>query len=229
MHTHSPTSTVYYSNIQMGIVFEVNAQQVSSALPQHYLRTLCVSQPTNLMIVRRFTVAFFQIFTKGLLELFAQIGTTRQGKDQGQTKAAQHTGQSITSRQRATVYVYDSRTVCSYSVTGSTLQRYIIYSFYTKKKLNSNILCIYLGSSTLPRATTRGTETELGRGDKIVAATSSTSLYDNVASGTQSGTSTAQGKSELFFYPRRTRHVTHRVVCLHYIHLILVFGVKMLL
>ncbi|KAG7299495.1 hypothetical protein JYU34_016457 [Plutella xylostella] len=43
-------------------------------------------------------------------------------------------------------------------------------------------------SSTLPRATTRGTETEgaaaapAGRSDKVAAATSSTSLYDNVAS-----------------------------------------------
>lgn len=50
-----------------------------------------------------------------------------------------------------------------------------------------------LGSSTLPRATTRGTETELGRESKVPAATSSTSLYDNVASGNASGQTTAQG------------------------------------
>lgn len=49
------------------------------------------------------------------------------------------------------------------------------------------------GSSTLPRATTRGTETELGRESKVPAATSSTSLYDNVASGNASGQTTAQG------------------------------------
>lgn len=53
------------------------------------------------------------------------------------------------------------------------------------------IICT--GSSTLPRATTRGTETELGRESKVPAATSSTSLYDNVASGNASGQTTAQG------------------------------------
>lgn len=47
-----------------------------------------------------------------------------------------------------------------------------------------------LGSSTLPRATTRATDTE-GRTDKVTAATSSTSLYDNVGA-TQTG-STQQG------------------------------------
>ncbi|KAK6641919.1 hypothetical protein RUM44_013639 [Polyplax serrata] len=39
-------------------------------------------------------------------------------------------------------------------------------------------------SSTLPRATTRATETDSGvRSEKVTAATSSTSLYDNVSSG----------------------------------------------
>lgn len=45
-----------------------------------------------------------------------------------------------------------------------------------------------LGSSTLPRTTTRAIETDAGaaggpagRSDKVAAATSSTSLYDNVA------------------------------------------------
>lgn len=42
------------------------------------------------------------------------------------------------------------------------------------------------GSSTLPRATTRSAEAETGgRNDKVAAATSSTSLYDNVAGGNQ--------------------------------------------
>lgn len=31
-------------------------------------------QPIKLMILRRFTVAFFQIFTKGLIKLLPQIG-----------------------------------------------------------------------------------------------------------------------------------------------------------
>jgi len=47
-----------------------------------------------------------------------------------------------------------------------------------------------LGSSTLPRATTRATETEVMRGDKVTAATSSTSLYDNVGSTGQSTNNT---------------------------------------
>lgn len=42
-----------------------------------------------------------------------------------------------------------------------------------------------VGSSTLPRTTTRAIETDAaaaaGRSDKVVTATSSTSLYDNVA------------------------------------------------
>nr|XP_015835960.1 PREDICTED: protein still life, isoform SIF type 1 isoform X3 [Tribolium castaneum] len=43
----------------------------------------------------------------------------------------------------------------------------------------------FRGSSTLPRAQTRATDTE-GRADKVTAATSSTSLYDNVGA-TQTG------------------------------------------
>ncbi|KAG5886176.1 hypothetical protein JTB14_000352 [Gonioctena quinquepunctata] len=43
----------------------------------------------------------------------------------------------------------------------------------------------YRGSSTLPRATTRTTDMD-GRADKVTAATSSTSLYDNVGA-TQTG------------------------------------------
>lgn len=31
-------------------------------------------QPIKLMILRRFTVAFFQIFTKGLIKLLPEIG-----------------------------------------------------------------------------------------------------------------------------------------------------------
>ncbi|KAF5288932.1 hypothetical protein FQA39_LY03811 [Lamprigera yunnana] len=44
----------------------------------------------------------------------------------------------------------------------------------------------YRGSSTLPRAQTRTTDTET-RTDKVTAATSSTSLYDNVGATTQTG------------------------------------------
>lgn len=57
------------------------------------------------------------------------------------------------------------------------------------------LIIFWLGSSTLPRATSRGTETEIGRGveSKVAAATSSTSIYDNVTSGNQSGQTTAQG------------------------------------
>lgn len=44
------------------------------------------------------------------------------------------------------------------------------------------------GSSTLPRTTTRTGDSETGRtGDKVATATSSTSLYDNVASNSQIG------------------------------------------
>lgn len=53
---------------------------------------------------------------------------------------------------------------------------------------------VFSGSSTLPRATTRGTETDGIRGDKVTAATSSTSLYDNVSAANQSNQINAQGK-----------------------------------
>ncbi|KAJ8918396.1 hypothetical protein NQ315_008092 [Exocentrus adspersus] len=52
----------------------------------------------------------------------------------------------------------------------------------------------YRGSSTLPRATTRATDTDV-RTDKVTAATSSTSLYDNVGAtqtGSTQGTKVAQ-------------------------------------
>ncbi|GLV41393.1 hypothetical protein CBL_06623 [Carabus blaptoides fortunei] len=58
------------------------------------------------------------------------------------------------------------------------------------------------GSSTLPRATTRATDTE-NRTEKVTAATSSTSLYDNVGSGT--GTSTGQGAQREGSQTRQTR------------------------
>ncbi|XP_058053607.1 protein still life, isoform SIF type 1 [Anopheles bellator] len=45
----------------------------------------------------------------------------------------------------------------------------------------------YRGSSTLPRATNRATETETLRSEKIATATSSTSLYDNVGANTTQG------------------------------------------
>ncbi|XP_055627876.1 protein still life, isoform SIF type 1 isoform X1 [Toxorhynchites rutilus septentrionalis] len=46
----------------------------------------------------------------------------------------------------------------------------------------------YRGSSTLPRATNRATETDTLRNEKIATATSSTSLYDNVGANTTQGT-----------------------------------------
>ncbi|EEB20227.1 still life, sif, putative [Pediculus humanus corporis] len=53
------------------------------------------------------------------------------------------------------------------------------------------------GSSTLPRATTRATETDTGvRSEKVTAATSSTSLYDNVTGNkTQQTRSTSAGEN----------------------------------
>lgn len=55
----------------------------------------------------------------------------------------------------------------------------------------------YVGSSTLPRATTRTVENDGGRQDKVAAATSSTSLYDNVGTTLVAGSATqssGQGK-----------------------------------
>lgn len=61
------------------------------------------------------------------------------------------------------------------------------------------IMVLFLGSSTLPRATTRATETDVTRGDKVTAATSSTSLYDNVAASVAGGTgSQSSGQGSLF-------------------------------
>lgn len=51
-------------------------------------------------------------------------------------------------------------------------------------------LFVTTGSSTLPRAQTRATDTE-NRTDKVTAATSSTSLYDNVGS-TQTGSASGR-------------------------------------
>lgn len=65
------------------------------------------------MIVRRFTVAFFQIFTKGLIELFAEIGSAGQGKSQSQEKAIKYTGLAFTCTQWAPMHLYDSRTICT--------------------------------------------------------------------------------------------------------------------
>lgn len=56
--------------------------------------------------------------------------------------------------------------------------------------LDCVIFCV--GSSTLPRAQTRTTDTD-GRADKVTAATSSTSLYDNVGA-TQTGSTQATTK-----------------------------------
>lgn len=85
-----------------------------------------------------------------------------------------------------------------------------------------SIFCfvIVLGSSTLPRATSRGTETEIGRNaeSKVAAATSSTSIYDNVTSGNQSGQTTAQGVyicslTYIFCYKYQSRFFL--VICLY--------------
>lgn len=51
------------------------------------------------------------------------------------------------------------------------------------------------GSSTLPRAQTRATDTE-NRTDKVTAATSSTSLYDNVGS-TQTGSTSSKREKDV--------------------------------
>lgn len=58
----------------------------------------------------------------------------------------------------------------------------------------STKLVLVVGSSTLPRAQTRALDTE-GKSDKVTAATSSTSLYDNVGA-TQTG-SQGNGKTSL--------------------------------
>ncbi|VEN58877.1 unnamed protein product [Callosobruchus maculatus] len=66
----------------------------------------------------------------------------------------------------------------------------------------------YRGSSTLPRATTRATDTE-GRSDKVTAATSSTSLYDNVGA-TQTGNT--QGSKGTQREGSQTRQMRDRAV-----------------
>lgn len=77
-------------------------------------------------------------------------------------------------------------------------------------KVMNNVICC-LGSSTLPRATTRATETEGARatgtgaaaapgaalGDKVAAATSSTSLYDNVSGAAPPAPATAHAAHTL--------------------------------
>lgn len=65
-------------------------------------------------------------------------------------------------------------------------------------KVLIHILILPLGSSTLPRTASRATDTE---GAKVTNATSSTSIYDNVATGNQSMQGVGQGKllSNSFF------------------------------
>lgn len=67
---------------------------------------------------------------------------------------------------------------------------YVNYRVFLKANLNCKYYWILAGSSTLPRATTRATDTD-NRTDKVTAATSSTSLYDNVGTA---GATTGQGK-----------------------------------
>lgn len=65
--------------------------------------------------------------------------------------------------------------------------------------LNNRIILLVTGSSTLPRATSRVSDAADGRAtatsDKVTAATSSTSLYDNV-SGRDSNKSLAAGNRQ---------------------------------
>lgn len=78
------------------------------------------------MTVRRFTVALFQIFTKGLLIVLAEAGRARHQKRQGvqdEAEAAQHTGQSVARCPRAAVHLYDGRAVRAHPLAGSALQR----------------------------------------------------------------------------------------------------------
>lgn len=56
------------------------------------------------------------------------------------------------------------------------------------------------GSSTLPRAQTRTTDTDT-RTDKVTAATSSTSLYDNVGA-TQTGSTQGNGEQAISYGKR---------------------------
>ncbi|KAK9744060.1 hypothetical protein QE152_g8112 [Popillia japonica] len=62
----------------------------------------------------------------------------------------------------------------------------------------------YRGSSTLPRAQTRATDTE-ARTDKVTAATSSTSLYDNVGSTQTTATQDTKGTQRETSQTRQTR------------------------
>ena len=48
-------------------------------------------------------------------------------------------------------------------------------------------ICIKTGSSTLPRPTTKATDTDLIRSDKPATTASTTSLYDNVTSSSNQG------------------------------------------
>lgn len=65
--------------------------------------------------------------------------------------------------------------------------------------VNWSNLLIFLASSTLPRATTRATDTEI-RTDKVTAATSSTSLYDNVGATQTGSTQGMTVHSEMWCY-----------------------------
>lgn len=53
------------------------------------------------------------------------------------------------------------------------------------------------GSSTLPRPTSKSTEADLIRPDKPITAASTTSLYDNVASGNQGQNQQGENHSAL--------------------------------
>lgn len=62
---------------------------------------------------------------------------------------------------------------------------------------------LYTGSSTLPRPTTKTTDTDLMRSEKPVTTASTTSLYDNVTSSNQ-----GQGQGMCSHAELLSRHYT---------------------
>lgn len=104
----------------------------------------------------------------------------------------------MTPEQYARIRSQDPRYRGTVSLVVSLIILKLMHDAFTKTAVNSLIdNCSFAGSSTLPRATTRGTETDGIRGDKVTAATSSTSLYDNVSAGNQSSQINAQGKQKI--------------------------------
>lgn len=67
-------------------------------------------------------------------------------------------------------------------------------------KFSSSNLISTTGSSTLPRPTTKATEADLIRSDKPATTASTTSLYDNVASGNQGQGQQGETKATKVFF-----------------------------